>query len=184
MAACLWHASKALRYNSPTVRHLKRAKGTRLLFVGNTGSDIPESSATPPATLCRERRFRHVKEQQILHRASPTQFRDVGHIQGAKKQWNRDSALPPHSVDSGPSRTPLRHRPPNSGGQDGRTPDSPRGRYKELRAAEILRPSLVSEMRFELTQPFGHYPLKVACLPISPPGRIFTVETRTERKMR
>ena len=25
-------------------------------------------------------------------------------------------------------------------------------------------------MRFELTQPFGHYPLKVACLPIPPPG--------------
>ena len=69
-------------------------------------------------------------------------------------------------------------------GEDGRAPDSPRGRYKELRGAEILRPSLVSEMRFELTQPFGHYPLKVACLPISPPGRIFTVETRTERKMR
>ena len=73
---------------------------------------------------------------------------------------------------------------PTSGGEDGRAPDSPRGRYKKLRAAEFLRPSLVSEMRFELTQPFGHYPLKVACLPISPPGRIFTVETRTERKMR
>ena len=28
----------------------------------------------------------------------------------------------------------------------------------------------VSEMRFELTQPNGHYPLKVACLPIPPPG--------------
>ena len=28
----------------------------------------------------------------------------------------------------------------------------------------------VSEMRFELTQPYGHYPLKVACLPIPPPG--------------
>ena len=25
-------------------------------------------------------------------------------------------------------------------------------------------------MRFELTQPNGHYPLKVACLPIPPPG--------------
>ena len=30
---------------------------------------------------------------------------------------------------------------------------------------------VVSEMRFELTQPNGHYPLKVACLPIPPPGR-------------
>ena len=26
-------------------------------------------------------------------------------------------------------------------------------------------------MRFELTQPYGHYPLKVACLPIPPPGQ-------------
>ena len=30
-------------------------------------------------------------------------------------------------------------------------------------------------MRFELTQPFGHYPLKVACLPISPPGQMFSL---------
>ena len=29
----------------------------------------------------------------------------------------------------------------------------------------------VRRMRLELTQPNGHYPLKVACLPISPPGR-------------
>ncbi len=29
---------------------------------------------------------------------------------------------------------------------------------------------LVSEMRFELTQAYAHYPLKVACLPIPPPG--------------
>ena len=37
----------------------------------------------------------------------------------------------------------------------------------------------VSEMRFELTQPFGHYPLKVACLPISPPGHeVFLSEKR------
>ncbi len=28
-------------------------------------------------------------------------------------------------------------------------------------------------MRFELTQPYGHYPLKVACLPILPPGQVF-----------
>ena len=27
-------------------------------------------------------------------------------------------------------------------------------------------------MRFELTQPYGHYPLKVACLPIPPPGQL------------
>ncbi len=32
----------------------------------------------------------------------------------------------------------------------------------------------VSEMRFELTQPNGHYPLKVACLPIPPPGHMLT----------
>ena len=30
----------------------------------------------------------------------------------------------------------------------------------------------VSKRRFELPQPFGHYPLKVACLPISPPGQL------------
>ena len=28
----------------------------------------------------------------------------------------------------------------------------------------------VSEMRFELTRANAHYPLKVACLPIPPPG--------------
>ncbi len=27
-------------------------------------------------------------------------------------------------------------------------------------------------MRVELTRPYGHYPLKVACLPIPPPGLI------------
>ena len=32
----------------------------------------------------------------------------------------------------------------------------------------------VSEMRFELTQPNGHYPLKVACLPIPPPGHVLS----------
>lgn len=32
------------------------------------------------------------------------------------------------------------------------------------------RPLIVSEMRFELTRANAHYPLKVACLPISPPG--------------
>ena len=36
-------------------------------------------------------------------------------------------------------------------------------------ATKICR-DFVSERRFELPQPFGHYPLKVACLPISPPG--------------
>ncbi len=41
--------------------------------------------------------------------------------------------------------------------------------------------SKVSEMRFELTQPYGHYPLKVACLPIPPPGRKFKL-TELERK--
>ena len=32
------------------------------------------------------------------------------------------------------------------------------------------RPLIVSEMRFELTRANAHYPLKVACLPIPPPG--------------
>ena len=31
---------------------------------------------------------------------------------------------------------------------------------------------LVSKMRLELTQPTGHYPLKVARLPIPPPGLV------------
>ena len=30
----------------------------------------------------------------------------------------------------------------------------------------------VRRMRLELTQPNGHYPLKVACLPISPPPQL------------
>ena len=34
------------------------------------------------------------------------------------------------------------------------------------------RPLIVSEMRFELTRANAHYPLKVACLPIPPPGHI------------
>ena len=33
-------------------------------------------------------------------------------------------------------------------------------------------PFKVSKMRLELTQPTGHYPLKVARLPIPPPGQI------------
>ena len=39
MAACLWHASKALQYNWPIAGLLRRAKGTLLLFAGNTDSD-------------------------------------------------------------------------------------------------------------------------------------------------
>ena len=46
VAACLWHASKATRYNKPIVRLLRRAKGTRLLFVGNIDSDMPMGFAT------------------------------------------------------------------------------------------------------------------------------------------
>ena len=42
-----------------------------------------------------------------------------------------------------------------------------RGKRKRPRAVAC---GLVSEMRFELTQHFCHYPLKVACLPIPPPG--------------
>ncbi len=37
----------------------------------------------------------------------------------------------------------------------------------------------VSKMRLELTQPTGHYPLKVARLPIPPPGQMIE---RFERK--
>ena len=36
----------------------------------------------------------------------------------------------------------------------------------------------VSEMRFELTQPNGHYPLKVACLPIPPPGQMVSLRAK------
>ncbi len=36
--------------------------------------------------------------------------------------------------------------------------------------ARMLRLN-VSEMRIELTRPNGHYPLKVARLPIPPPGQ-------------
>ncbi len=32
--------------------------------------------------------------------------------------------------------------------------------------------NLVPETRVELARPCGHYPLKVACLPIPPSGRI------------
>ena len=41
----------------------------------------------------------------------------------------------------------------------------------------------MSEMRFELTQPHGHYPLKVACLPIPPPGRVSTSDLRFQKKL-
>ncbi len=37
---------------------------------------------------------------------------------------------------------------------------------------KIIPVSFVSKMRLELTQPNGHYPLKVARLPIPPPGQI------------
>ena len=40
--------SKVTRHNRSTVRLLRRAKGALLLFVENTGSDMPGSSATPP----------------------------------------------------------------------------------------------------------------------------------------
>ena len=42
---------------------------------------------------------------------------------------------------------------------------------------DCLRIFKVSEMRFELTQPNGHYPLKVACLPIPPPGQAFQTKS-------
>ena len=36
----------------------------------------------------------------------------------------------------------------------------------------------VSKMRLELTQPTGHYPLKVARLPIPPPGLLFFCDAK------
>ena len=42
---------------------------------------------------------------------------------------------------------------------------------KQKRSATTRLPTFrVSEMRFELTRANAHYPLKVACLPIPPPG--------------
>ncbi len=41
-----------------------------------------------------------------------------------------------------------------------------------MKKAEAIDASAnVSEMRIELTRPNGHYPLKVARLPIPPPGQ-------------
>ena len=37
-------------------------------------------------------------------------------------------------------------------------------------------------MRFELTQPFSHYPLKVACLPIPPPGLMHGAKNGTRTR--
>ena len=48
-----------------------------------------------------------------------------------------------------------------------------RGIYEKNRPYQKIRSvfiEIVSEMRVELTRPHGHYPLKVACLPIPPPG--------------
>ena len=39
-----------------------------------------------------------------------------------------------------------------------------------LAAVCVLVDEVVRRMRLELTRPFGHYPLKVACIPISPPA--------------
>ena len=41
--------------------------------------------------------------------------------------------------------------------------------YQLSYGTQFLMLSFVRRMRLELTQPNGHYPLKVACLPISPP---------------
>ena len=58
---------------------------------------------------------------------------------------------------------------------DGRCNDRGEGRgiYEKNRPYQKIRSvfiEIVSEMRVELTRPHGHYPLKVACLPIPPPG--------------
>ncbi len=44
---------------------------------------------------------------------------------------------------------------------------------KRMQTLDVCIPSSVSKMRLELTQPNGHYPLKVARLPIPPPGHFF-----------
>lgn len=48
-------------------------------------------------------------------------------------------------------------------------------RLPDIHRAASLR---VSEMRFELTQAYAHYPLKVACLPIPPPGQYQNLHLR------
>lgn len=40
--------------------------------------------------------------------------------------------------------------------------------FKQKKAGRYSQPLHVHTMRFELTRPCGHYPLKVACLPIPP----------------
>ena len=42
----------------------------------------------------------------------------------------------------------------------------------------------VSKMRLELTQPTGHYPLKVARLPIPPPGHLLRVGAKNGTRTR
>ncbi len=44
---------------------------------------------------------------------------------------------------------------------------------KKESESNLLSDSKVSKMRLELTQPTGHYPLKVARLPIPPPGHFY-----------
>ena len=39
-------------------------------------------------------------------------------------------------------------------------------------AGRLLRKKFVTKKRFELSQAFAHYHLKVACLPISPPRHV------------
>ena len=39
-------------------------------------------------------------------------------------------------------------------------------------------------MRIELTRPNGHYPLKVARLPIPPPGQVFKVGAKNGTRTR
>ena len=51
--------------------------------------------------------------------------------------------------------------------------------FQSIALPPELRYQIVRRMRLELTQPNGHYPLKVACLPISPPPQIFFGRTQT-----
>ena len=50
---------------------------------------------------------------------------------------------------------------------------------KRIASLFYLFPLLVRRMRFELTHRYRHYPLKVACLPISPPAHFMKGVPRT-----
>ena len=53
------------------------------------------------------------------------------------------------------------------------------GTSTKKRDTFLRRCLFVRRMRLELTRPCDHYPLKVACIPISPPTRTFCAQNRT-----